>query len=248
MSQKITVTGMILSATPIGEYDKRLVLLTKERGKISVFARGARKQNSPLMGISNPFAFGEFLLYEGRTSYNLMQANIKNYFMELTADLEGAYYGFYFLELADYYTRELNDETQMLKLLYCTLRALSSGKISRKLVRYIYELKVLVVNGEYPNVFGCCNCGSEDGTNWFSAKGRGLVCENCIHASEDAIAICPATRYTLQFVVSTPIDKLYSFVLSEEVLKEFEMVMKRYMTLYVEKQFKSLEILEMCVG
>ena len=244
MSQKITVTGMILSATPIGEYDKRLVILTKERGKISVFARSARKQNSPLMGISNPFAFGEFLLYEGRTSYNLMQANISNYFMELSTDLEGAYYGFYFLELADYYTRELNDESQMLKLLYCTLRALSSGKISRKLVRYIYELKTLVVNGEYPNVFNCCNCGGDEETGWFSVKGRG----NCVHAAEDALEICSATRYTLQFIVSTPIEKLYTFMVSEEVLTEVEMVMRRYMTLHVEKRFKSLEILEMCVS
>lgn len=248
MSQKITVTGMILSATPIGEYDKRIVLLTKERGKISVFARSARKQNSPLMGITNPFSFGEFLVYEGRTSYNLMQGNISNYFMELSSDLEGAYYGFYFLELADYYTKESNDETQMLKLLYQTLRALSSDKIDRRLVRYIFELKTLVINGEYPNVFQCANCGSTEEINWFTSRGHGLVCKDCVHAATDKIAILPATRYTLQYIVSTPIEKLYTFTLSEEVFSQLEQVMKQYRSTYQEKRFKSLEILEMCLS
>ena len=139
MNQAVTVTGMILSAAPVGDYDKRVVILTKERGKISAFARGARRPNSSLVGVTTPFAFGEMTLYEGKSSYNLVQADISNYFSELRMDMEGAYYGFYFMEFADYYTKENNDEREMLKLLYQSLRALVRKTIPYELIRYIFE-------------------------------------------------------------------------------------------------------------
>ena len=247
MNQSITVTGMILSATPIGDYDKRIVILTKEKGKISAFAKGARRQNSPLMGVTNPFSFGEFQLYEGRSSHNVMQANISNYFMELSTDFEGAYYGFYFMEIADYYTREYNDEREMLKLLYQTMRALISGKIERELVRYIFELKALVINGEAPEVFQCANCGANDREMVFSNQNHGMICTECQGIAPDGFAVGNSTLYTLQYIVSSTIEKLYTFTVSDEVLVELKHVMKRYMSSHVDKAFKSLEILEMCL-
>lgn len=150
MQELTQVTGIILKAEPFGEYDRRVVILTRERGKLAAFAKGARKQGSRLLASTNPFCFGEFKLYEGRTSYGISEAAISNYFEEFREDFEGACYGMYFLEMADYYTRENNDEKEMLRLLYQSLRALGSQSLSNPLVRYIFEIKALVVNGEYP--------------------------------------------------------------------------------------------------
>ena len=117
MQGHITVTGMVLKQSPVGEYDRHISLLTRERGKQSAFARGARKPGNKLTAATNPFAFGSFRLYEGKNSYTVGDAEIQNYFEELRTDYIGACYGMYFMEVADFYTRENNDEREMLKLL-----------------------------------------------------------------------------------------------------------------------------------
>ena len=150
MQEYIMVTGIILKQSPVAEYDRHISILTKERGKLSVFARGARRPGNKLAAATNPLSFGRFKLYEGKSSYTLAEAEIQNYFEELRTDYIGACYGMYFAEVADYYTRENNDESQMLKLLYQSLRAISADSLPNPLVRCVFECKAIAVNGEFP--------------------------------------------------------------------------------------------------
>ncbi|MCM1536616.1 MAG: DNA repair protein RecO [Clostridium sp.] len=212
MQEFVCVTGMILKQMPVGEYDRRICLLTKERGKISAFAKGARRPNSRLAAASNPFCFGTFKLYEGRNSYTVADAEIQNYFEELMTDYEGAYYGMYFAEVADYYTRENNDEREMLKLLYQSLRALCSPALKNPLVRVIFELKAIAVNGEYP--------GAPVGKN-----------------------LAESTLYALNYIEKTPVEKLYTFTVTDEIFKELQSVSAEYCRRFMDGSFKSLEIL-----
>ena len=161
--------------------------------------------------------------------------------------MEGAYYGFYFLEIADYYAREANDETELLKLLYQTLRALINPNIPNRLIRCIYELRAVTVNGEGPQVFECVCCRGQEPEMMFSVKRGGLVCGRCKGRFPDARTLDPSTLYTLRYIVSSPIAKLYTFVVKDEVLAELQDVVTDYLAQYLEKSFKSLEILETIV-
>lgn len=207
------VQGIVLKAEPMNEYDRRVVLLTKERGKISAFAKYSRKPGNKLMAPTNPFSFGEFKLFEGRNSYTIQEADITNYFEHLRTDFEGAYYGMYFLELSDYYTRENLDGTQQLKLLYQALRALGVCKIPKKLVRCIFELKSIDLNGEYQE-----------------------------YSNPDELL--DTTKYTIDYILHTPVEKLFSFTIEEKALEQLTHVSKQLCHLTFDRTFKSLEILE----
>lgn len=255
MPASTIVTGMVLSAMPVGDYDKRLVILTKETGKITAFAKGARKPNSALLACSQPFAFGEFTLYAGKTSYNIMSAEISNYFGELREDFDCLCYAFYFCEFADFLTRENNDEKEILKLLYQSLRALGRNTIDLQLIRAVFELKIISLNGEAPSVFGCVRCDKNPtdtvlsgeipalGKYYFSATCGGILCENCKSFDKTSVCIDTSTLYTLQYIVSKEIERLYTFKVKDEVLSELKACIKRYLECYVDHEFKSLEML-----
>lgn len=247
MGQNIVLTGMILNVMPIGEYDRRITVLTKERGKITAFARGARRPTSQLLAATSPFSFGEFEFFEGRSTYNLMRASIQNYFRDLSLEPAAACYGFYFLEIADYYAQENNDEKELLKLLYQTMRALESSALDNRLVQRIFELKALQIEGEVPNFFSCQSCGKKENLIYFSAKRQGMVCSACRQKDEE-LPVGESALYTMQYILSAEIGKLYTFAVSEEVLHTLEMLLSRYFSIYISHKFKSLDILKTIQG
>ncbi len=244
MSERIHVQGMILSSMAIGESDKRVTILTTACGKISAFARGAKRPGSSLMAATEPFAFGEFELIEGRSSHTMVSAHITEYFEALRTDMTAACYGFYFLEFADYYGRENNDDLEMLKLLYHTVRALCKKQIPLRLIRCIYELRLMTINGEGPNTGACISCGKEEDTFYFSVRRSAALCSECVKkADAGAVLLGPAAAYALRFIVSAPLGKLYSFTVSDAVLDTLSEVIHQYVDRYVDRRFKSLEIL-----
>ncbi len=262
MTESITVTGMILAAGPIGEYDRRIVLLTKEKGKISAFAKGVRRPTAMLAGCSQPFVFGKFTLYEGRNSYTLQAAEVENYFAELRNDLESVYYGVYFCEFAESVTREGLPAKEELKVLYRSLGALLKKSIGAKLVRAVFELKMLSVGGISPQVYECVKCRKKENLQWFSAKSGGCICKACadklweeevqvaeqnggLAVGEHYIPVSGSTLYTMQYILATPIESLYTFTVSEDVLQQLTKILKEFVGIHIGRSFKSLEMLEL---
>jgi DNA repair protein RecO (recombination protein O) len=244
MMDSTEVTGMVIGSFPINEYDRRVVLLTKERGKITAFARGARRQYSPMLAGTQLFAFGTFRVIEGREAYTLLSAEITNYFEAIPKDPLKACYASYFSEMAGYYARENNNEVELLKLLYQTLRILCRNTVPATLIRVIYELRIFVVNGEYPECFHCVLCGSESQIGHFAPERSGVVCDSCLPEAGAVSALEPSALYTVQYIITSPLEKLYTFNVSPEVLRQLQRMMESYIKYHIDRTFKSLEILE----
>lgn len=211
MRETTNLMGMVLKATPVGDYDKRLVILTRERGKITAFARGAKRPGNQLMAVSRPFVFGQFCLFEGRDAYNLQSAEIKNYFDALSGDVESACYGSYFLEFADYYSRENVDGSEMILLLYQSLRALMKPSLPNSLIQLVFELRAMVINGEYTE-----------------------------HPSKK---VSESANYAWEYIIGSPVESLYTFLLTEEVQWELKQCVDANKLRYVDREFHSLDIL-----
>ncbi len=213
MEDLATVRGIVLKHSPSGDYDWVTTIFTREKGKITAFARSARKPGSKLSGCVEPFCFGTFKLYVGRNSYNIVEADIENYFEGFRTDLEGACYGTFFLELASYYSRENNEDKELLNLLYVSLLALLKPTIPNKLARCVYELRSLAIEGEYPGP------------------------PRDIELSQDALL-------ALEHIESSPLQRLYTFSVSPEVLQKLCQVTGLYRMRFIDRPLKSSEMLK----
>lgn len=261
MDFQVKVRGMVIGSSNVGEYDKRIILLTLERGKITVFAKGARRPKSPHVAATAPFTFGTFTVYEGREAYNLIDVDVEEYFMDIRNNLSSIYHGLYFCELADYFVRENQRETNVLKLLYRSIQILCLDIIDPSLIKSIFEIKILMLNGEGYITYECVKChGIQKGKDndyildadkensmelvGISHKACGTVCKNCARNYDDVMELSKAAIYAINYIFGSTVEKVYSFNVTDEVNKELNRFSKKYMARFVDRKFNSLEMLK----
>ncbi len=245
MDQEIRLNGIVLSSAPQGESDRRIILLSSEFGKITVFANGARRPKSHLAAATRSFTMGEFSLRQGRTAYTLLSAEITETFDALSSDMEKFCFASYMCELAGYYTRENVRARDELNLLYVSFKYLLGDKPDYKLAKAVYELRLMEYEGEGLQVNGCTGCGKED-ARYISIKERGLICDDCIKKKNvsDTVLLTENLKSVFHHICHGPLTRLYALSIDEA---EKDMVMKvadKYVGRFIDRKFKSLEILD----
>lgn len=241
---RLKASGVILSVMPIGETDKRLVILTGELGKIHVFAHGVKRPKSPFSAACEPFVFGTFEIYEGRTAYTLAGVQVQRYFRELKDDYEALCFGSYFLELADYFGRENIEAAEQVNLIWLSLLALEDERFSNGLVRSIYELRTLVHNGEYPSFFSCAACGKNEALAFFSNRRNGCICAECAPDVPGIRPILPSVLHTCRFIVRAPIRSLFSFRVTPQVEEDLSSLLNAYLDQVIDRKLKTKAFLK----
>ena len=97
----IVTKGVVLRETETKETDKILTLLTADRGKISVIARGARRKGCKFAACAQQLAYSEWTLYQKGDWYYANEGATVELFSGLRTDLEALALGCYFAELTE---------------------------------------------------------------------------------------------------------------------------------------------------
>ena len=245
MYEEISVKGIVLATSLIKEYDKRMVVLTAELGKITVFANGVRRPGSRYSAVCQSFAMAEFKLRQGRDAYTLVSAEIKESFREIALDMVKMCYASYMCELTAYYTHVGEQASQELNLLYVSFKALLNDNIKNELIKTIFELRFMYIEGQGINVFSCTVCGKQENLTDIDIKRGGLICTDCIKKLKRSTRkISSSAIYTMKYIMSSKLSKLYSFRLSEELYNEISGITDAFMEKYVDRNFNSLDILK----
>ena len=219
MYDNITVQGIVLDTSLVKEYDKRIVLLTVELGRITVFANGARRKNSQFTAVCQKFVMGEFVLRPGsQNTYSLVSSSISNNFMDLSRDLEKLAYASYACELVGYFTQEGVKATDELNLLYVTFKAILNEKPSLTMIKSVLECKLMHIEG--------------------------ILSIEALRDTYKPNIISEETEYIVNYILSRKISELYSFDVSEKIVEELEKIVSKYLKKECDRHFKSLDILK----
>jgi DNA repair protein RecO (recombination protein O) len=240
MFQKIE--GIVIRTTDYGETNKIVTIFSRELGKISAMARGAKKPKSRLSAVSQPFTYGYFLIQIGSGLGTLQQGEILSSMREIREDIFLTAYASFVVELTDKATEEKKNNPYLFEMLYQTLRYMNEG-VDPEILALMYQTKMLPVLGLYPNFDECVICRQSNTFVAFSVREGGFLCP--FHAEQDpyCIPMSEAASKLLRLFYHFDLNRLGNVSVKDETKRQIRTALNAYYDEYGGIYLKSRRFL-----
>ena len=237
-----TVQGLVIRRTDYNETDILLTLLTKELGRITVKARGARRKNSPLAVSSQLLVLAEFTLFEYKEQYVVNEAHILELFQELRTDLQLLSLATYMAQVAEVISQEDAPDKRLQPMVLNCVYALARLGMPELKVKAVFELRCACFAGFMPDLSVCTGCGREDALLFDISEGC-LLCRDCRPSSGSGIRLplTPGMLSAMRYLCYCDDKRIFSFSLSEEGLRDLSNVTEAYLVSQLERGFSALD-------
>jgi DNA repair protein RecO (recombination protein O) len=182
MSRLVT-PAIVLRTVDYGEADRVVTLFTRDVGKLSALARGARKSVRRFGAALGLFGVGEAVLRDKPQAdlLGLERFDGARGFPSLMADVAKVAHGGYACEVVRELVPLRQAEPHVFELLVTFFAALEAGPARAETLR-IFELALLDALGLRPELGSCVACDSDDlgmPGDVFDVRRGGVVCAHC---------------------------------------------------------------------
>lgn len=173
----ISTDGIVVSSIPFKESSRIINILTKDMGIVGCIVKGCKSLKSKLRLPSEKFAYGTFHFYYKENGLStLIEADIKNYFINIKSDIVKISYMSYLCELATNVYKE-SSNSEVYDILISALLKIEDN-FDPKIITNIVEIQYLSYIGISLCLDSCVNCGSTKVVTLSTSRG-GYLCSNC---------------------------------------------------------------------
>jgi len=182
----VRTLGLVVRSVEVFESSTVVSLFTRDLGKVSALAKGARRLKSPFQAALDLLSVCDIvLLHKASEALDLLtEASAAERFDPLRRDLAALYAGYYVAELLHELTDFHDPHPKLFDAARVTLRNLGDpGLRPRRVLRF--ELACLRELGLMPALESCVHCGAAvepgDGAEpvAFDLVGGGVLCPSC---------------------------------------------------------------------
>ena len=239
------VSAIVLKRRDMGEADRLLTVLTRDRGKLTLLAKGVRRVASRKAGHIEPFTEVDILIVVGRTFHLVTQAETTTAHRRLREDLWLSAWAYYIAELVDVFTQDDDPHELLFDLLAETLQRLETADDPALVARY-FELHLLGFVGYQPQLFRCLECGEllMPQVNFFSLESGGAFARR-MGVNRPGTAALPLPELkVLRFLQSRPWEQVAQLTLSPVVADHVETLLAQFIAHQLEHNVRSATFLD----